>query len=54
VGVTEIRNSLKYKNKIASIDNINCIINGIFHGIECWEHGRKHQYFEKKLMLAWY
>ncbi len=33
LGVTELRKPLKVKNKISSIDNIRCIINGIFHGI---------------------
>jgi len=33
VGVTGIYNILKNKNKENLIDNIICIINGIFHGI---------------------
>lgn len=33
LGMTEIRNILKYNNKNNQIDNIICIINGIFHGI---------------------
>jgi len=35
VGVTETHNLLKYNNKNNLIDNITCIINGIFHGIYC-------------------
>ena len=33
VGVTGIYNILNYNNKNNPIDNIICIINGIFHGI---------------------
>ena len=35
VGVTRIYNLLKNFNKIAPVDNIIYIINGIFHGIYC-------------------
>jgi hypothetical protein len=33
VGVGGICNALKYNNKTILINNIICIINGIFHGI---------------------
>ena len=35
VGVGRIRNALKYNNKTNLINNIICIINGIFHSIYC-------------------
>jgi hypothetical protein len=31
------------------IDNIICIINGIFHGIYCVKQGRKHRYHERQI-----
>jgi hypothetical protein len=33
VGVTGIRKILKYNDKNNPVDNMICIINGIFHGI---------------------
>jgi len=35
VGVERIRNQLKYDKKSTLISNMNCIINGIFHGLYC-------------------
>jgi hypothetical protein len=49
VGVTGICNTLNYNNKNNAIDNIICIINGIFHGIYWAWQGRKQQYHAKKI-----
>jgi hypothetical protein len=48
VGVTGISNPLKYKNKVSSIDNINCIINGIFNGITRGLQSKNQQYHERQ------
>jgi hypothetical protein len=52
VGVTGIYNTLINKNNYSSIDNIICIINGIFHGISCGWQGRIHRCHEIKIELG--
>jgi len=49
-----IRNTLKYNNKITSINNIICIINGIFMVFIVCSKAEKIDTMRGKLMLAWY
>jgi len=43
-----LKNKNKNKNKINPVDNLICIINGIFHGVGCVQQGRKHRYHDRK------
>jgi hypothetical protein len=45
VGVGKIHNILINKNKISQINNIICIINGIFHGIFRPRISAGHKYY---------
>ena len=50
--MTGVCNILKYNVKNNPIDNIICIINGIFHGIFYTLQGRNHRYHEEKIVAG--
>jgi hypothetical protein len=49
VGVTKIHNQLQYKDKITKVDNVICIINGIFHGLYCVWQSRKRRCHDRQI-----
>ena len=50
--MTEIFKLLKYINKITSVDNLSCIINGVFYGVFRTVQHEQQRYHESRIGSA--